>query len=95
MPIAIARHRLTIIHRANAIASGIDFPPDQSVLGLQMENNQNTHIGLWESTERLGPQRHLRECGVQAPGGTAPCRPPAAACNPHAQKPLAAHLLPS
>lgn len=62
--------------------------------GLQMENNQNPQIGSWERTERLGPQRRLRECGVQAPGWYCTVPFPGCGCIPHAQKPLAAHLLP-
>jgi len=85
---------LTIV-AANATVSGIAFPYNQSRPRFaDGEQSKSTDRSL-ERPERLGPQRHLRVCGVRAPGGTAPCRPPAAACIPHAQKPLAAHLLPS
>jgi hypothetical protein len=52
-----------------------------------MENNQNPQIGSWERTERLGPQRRLRECGVQAPEWYCTVPFPSCGCIPHAQMP--------
>ena len=42
---AISRHTLTIIHSKRHRLRN-SFPFDQSVLGLQMEDNQNPQIDL-------------------------------------------------